>query len=205
MKLNITISLLALLTLLTGTALPCAAQTTPQGDAPAAGAKETGKAESKSREKAKQATENAPRSVQEARGRARLLHETLHGALQVMHRDFFEEDERLNIPSRSLEDVFSELSRSYGVKLHWIAVDLKAMSVDNEPQSDFEKQAARVLKAGKSEFESVSNSEFQFAGKIRLSATCLTCHASRRSNNDDRAAGLVIIMPLNPPVLQKPK
>jgi len=152
---------------------------------------------------AAQIKENAPQSVQEARGRARVLHETLHGALQVMHRDFFRDGERLKIPSRSLEDVFSELARSYGVKLHWIAVDLKAQNVDNEPKSDFEKQAARALKSGKAEFESVSASEFRFAGKIRLSATCLSCHASRRSNNDDRAAGLVIIMPMKITAEQK--
>ena len=145
---------------------------------------------------AKRIRENSPTTVVEARGRARILYETMHGTLQVMHRDFFREDEGLKIPSRSLEDVFSELSRSYGVKLHWIAVDLKAMSVDNEPRTDFEKQAARVLKSGKNEFESVAGNEFRFAGRIRLSATCLSCHASRRSSNDDRAAGLVITMPL---------
>lgn len=146
---------------------------------------------------AKQIKENSPANIVEARGRARILHETLHGTLQVMHRDFFREDEGLKIPSRSLEDVFRELSRSYGVKLHWIAVDLKAMNVDNEPQSDFEKKAVRVLKSGKHEFESVVDNHYHYAGRIRLSAICLSCHASRRSSNDDRAAGLVITMPLN--------
>lgn len=143
-----------------------------------------------------QINKNAPATVVEARGRARILHETLHGALQVMHRDFFREDEGLNIPSRSLEDVFSELATSYGVELHWIAVDLKAMNVDNEPSSDFEKEAVRVLKTGQDEFESIADNRYRFAGKIRLSAICLSCHASARSSNDARAAGLVISMPL---------
>jgi len=146
---------------------------------------------------ATQINENSPTTAIEARGRARILHETLHGTLQVMHRDFFREDEGLKIPSRSLEDVFSELAETWGVKLHWIAVDLKAMSVDNEPETDFEKEAARVLKSGKAEYESVSRKEFRFAGRIQLSAICLSCHASRRSSNDERAAGLVITMPLN--------
>lgn len=146
---------------------------------------------------------HSPTTISEARSRARILHETLHGALQVMHRDFFREDEGLKIPSRSLEDVFSELARSYGVKLHWIAVDLKAMNVDNEPKTEFEKEAARILKSGKGEFESTTGDEFHFAGRIRLSATCLSCHASRRSSNDDRFAGLVITMPLKNGV--KPK
>ena len=145
---------------------------------------------------ARRIRENAPATVAEARGRARMLHETLHGSLQVMHRDFFREDEGLKIPSRSLEDVFREMARSYGVRLHWIAVGLKAMSVENEPKTEFEKEAARIISSGKEEYESVAGDEFRFAGKIRLSATCLGCHASRRSRNDDRSAGLVIIMPL---------
>ncbi len=33
----------------------------------------------------------AAQSIGEARGRATLLHETIHGSLQVMHRDFFVE------------------------------------------------------------------------------------------------------------------
>ena len=150
-----------------------------------------------------QINENSPTTVIEARGRARILHETLHGALQVMHRDFFREDEGLKIPSRSLEDVFHELAETYGVKLRWIAVDLKAMSVDNEPKTDFEKEAVRVLKTGRTEFESASDSEFQFAGRIQLSAICLSCHASRRSSNEERAAGLVITVPLKHSVSSK--
>lgn len=138
---------------------------------------------------------HAPTTIVEARGRARLLHETLHGALQVMHRDFFREDEGLKIPSRSLEDVFRELARSHAIKLRWIAVDANAMDVDHEAKTKFEKDAVRSLKSGKEEFESVTDDEYRFAGRIRLSATCLACHASRRSSNDDRSAGLVIIMP----------
>ncbi|MBD3673910.1 MAG: DUF3365 domain-containing protein [Planctomycetaceae bacterium] len=141
---------------------------------------------------------NTPISVEKARVRARILHETFHGTLQVMHRDFFREDEGRKIPSRSLEDVFSELKRSHEISLRWIAVDLEAMNIDNKPQSDFEKEAVRVLKSGKPEYESVIGNEFHFAGKIRLSATCLSCHASRRSSNDDRAAGLIISFPLKP-------
>ncbi|WP_236696220.1 c-type heme family protein [Rhodopirellula islandica] len=136
-------------------------------------------------------------TVDEARARAMILHETLHGSLQVMHRDFFREDEGLSIPSRSLEDVFAELERTYGIELRWMAVDLKAMNIDNEPESKFEQEAVGVLRSGKNTHEAAADGVYRFAGKIRLSATCLSCHASRRSNNDDRAAGLVISIPLN--------
>jgi len=67
-----------------------------------------------------------------------------------MHRDFFREDQKLTLPSRSLEDVFSEMA----------------------------------------------NDKFHFAGSIRLSASCLKCHARSRSSKDDRKAGLVITMAL---------
>jgi len=141
-------------------------------------------------------SKHTPSTVAEARSRARILHEAMHGALQVMHRDYFREDEGLVLPSRSLEDVFSELASTYGVELRWIAVDLRAMNVDNDPETEFEKEAVRILKSGKDEYEAATDDEYRFVGKIRLSATCLACHASRRSSNDARSAGLVITMPL---------
>jgi hypothetical protein len=141
------------------------------------------------------ASEHAPRSVAEARARARILHETLHGTLQVMHRDFFREDDGTRIPSRSLADVFSELEKSYEIKLHWLAVDTKAMHIDHEPQTDFEKAAVAAFKADESEYEQVDGDAYRYAGRIRLSAVCLTCHLSRRSNNNDRSAALTITMP----------
>jgi len=136
-------------------------------------------------------------TVTEARSRARILHETLHGSLQVMHRDFFREDEGLTIPSRSLEDVFSELKQSYDLELHWLAVDTPAMNVDHQPTGEMQLKAAGALKDGDAEFEAVFEDRYYFAGPIRLSATCLSCHLSRRSSNDDRAAGLMISMPLH--------
>lgn len=138
----------------------------------------------------------APTTVAEARGRARILHETIHGALQVMHRDFFREDEKLTIPSRSLEDVFRELARSFDVEVHWLAVNTEAMNVDHEPQSEFEKRAVKALASGKSEFESSDQDVYRHVGVIRLASQCLKCHVPRRTSTKDRAAGLVITMPL---------
>lgn len=140
-----------------------------------------------------------PATTSEARARARLLHETIHGALQVVHRDFFREDEALAIPSKSLEDVFSELERSHNVELRWLAVNARAMDTDHEPQNEFERDAVKVLQSGKTEYESVTPDRFRFVGSIRLSARCLTCHLPLRSDNEDRAAGLVITMSLKGP------
>jgi len=137
-----------------------------------------------------------PETEIEARTRARMLHETIHGALQVMHRDFFDPDQRLSIPSRSLEDVFKELGQSWQVSVHWLVVNAEAMNVDNEPRDDFEREAAKQLASGKPEYAVKDGNVYRFAGAIRLASQCLKCHAPRRTSTEDRVAGLVISMPL---------
>jgi hypothetical protein len=137
-----------------------------------------------------------PTTVAEARARARLLHETIRGTLQVVHRDFFEEDGSSPIPSASMSDVFTEMARSFDVKMRWLIVQTDVMNVDHRPQDDFEKQAAKQLAKGKPRFESVENGRYRFAGPIRLASQCLKCHVKARTSNEDRIAGLLISMPL---------
>jgi hypothetical protein len=143
---------------------------------------------------------DVPATVDEARARARMLHETIHGALQVVHRDFFDEENIHTIPSRSLEDVFFELQRCHGVSIRWIAVNAKALNVDHKPRDDFEKKAVRVLSSGKDEFESYEaddsevSGRYRHVGSIRLASQCLKCHLPTRSSNEDRLAGLSISM-----------
>ncbi len=144
-------------------------------------------------------------TVDEARGRARILHETIHGALQVVHRDFFDEDAVRTLPSQSLEDVFLELERSFGVSIRWISVNAKAMNIDHEPRDEFEKQAAKALAAGKQEYESYeagdadAPGEYRHAGRIRLASQCLKCHVPNRTSTEDRLAGLTIKMKIASP------
>ncbi|TWT57274.1 hypothetical protein KOR42_06330 [Thalassoglobus neptunius] len=135
-------------------------------------------------------------NVAHARRLASILFESVHGSLQVMHRDLFREDESLSIPSRSLEDVFSVLNRKYNVELRWLAVDTPAMNIDHEPSSEFEKQVVRHLRTQETSFESIEGNRFHYAGRIRLSTTCLGCHVPRRSDNDDRFAGLLMTFDL---------
>ena len=141
-------------------------------------------------------------SVEEARARARILHEAFHGALQVMHRDFFDEDDARVLPSGSLEDVFEALQHSYDIQVRWLAVNAKAMNIDHEANSDFEKQAVAALASGKKEYELVTTNEYLHAGTIRLASQCLKCHLPQRTSTADRAAGLSIRMPLNMPPKQ---
>ena len=136
-----------------------------------------------------------PTTVREARARARLLHETIHGTLQVVHRDFFSGDGSSPIPSASLSDVFAELSRSHSVEIKWLIVQTDVMNTDHRPQDAFEKQAAKQLAMGKPQFESAQDGLYRYAGPIRLASQCLKCHVKERTSNEDRTAGLLISMP----------
>jgi Protein of unknown function (DUF3365) len=138
-----------------------------------------------------------PATVAEARGRARLLYETIRGSLQIVHRDFFIEDESL-IPSHSLEDVFAELERLHNVKVRWLVVNAAILNVDHRPQDQFEMDAVKAIAAGKIQHDETADNEYRFAGRIRLSSQCLKCHVPNRTSTEDRAAGLVIRMPLRP-------
>lgn len=147
-------------------------------------------------------TDSVPpaRTATEARVRARMLHEMVRGTLQVMHRDFFDEDNAHAIPSASLEDVFHEIGESYDVQMKWLIVNTDIVNVDHEAETEFEKAAVKALSKGKPFTEATTADSYQFAGPIRLGSQCLKCHVKRRTNNEDRTAGLVITMPL----LEKP-
>ncbi len=140
-----------------------------------------------------------PTTQAEAKARAVLLHETIHGTLQVVHRDFFLEDESRVIPSASLEDVFEALQESYGVQLKWLVVETDVINVDHKPEGSFETAAVKALVAGKPYLDGVQNDVYYFAGPIRLSSQCLKCHVRNRKDTSDRTAGLVITMPIDVP------
>jgi hypothetical protein len=139
-------------------------------------------------------TEPLPSQV-EARGRARLLHEAMHSTLQIVHHRYFREDEGIPIPAMTLKSVFAEIETSRKVKLRWIAVEAPAMSIDHEPQDEFEREAAKAIAAGK-EYELVENGVYKHAALITLKSECLKCHLPNRKSTDPRAAGLVISMPI---------
>ncbi|MAT15015.1 MAG: hypothetical protein CMJ46_07070 [Planctomyces sp.] len=137
-----------------------------------------------------------PTSVEEARARALLLHETLHGTLQVIHRDFFIEDESRVIPSASLEDVFEAIEESHEVQLKWLIVETDIVNVDHEPQDEYERAAAKALAAGEKYYEQLEADEYAYTGAIRLASQCLKCHVQNRKDTNPRTAGLVIRMPV---------
>lgn len=142
---------------------------------------------------------NPPASVEEARGRARLLHETVHATLQIVHQEFYRENERLPLPAASLRRVFRELQVRQQVELRWLAVNADAMNVDHRPRTPFETSAVTALAAGKGEFELVEGGIYRRAAPITLGSECLRCHAPTRTSNQDRLAALIISQRLSSP------
>jgi hypothetical protein len=134
--------------------------------------------------------------IAEARVRSQLLHETIHGSLQVMHRDFFREEERLRIPSESLEGVFKELEKTWQVKVRWLAVNAKPMNIDHKPADAFERKAASKIGSGEEMYETTEGETYRYAGAITLGNECLKCHVPDRTSLEDRKAALLITMPL---------
>ncbi len=140
--------------------------------------------------------ENLPRSVEEARGRARWIHELVHGALQVMHRDFFDENSvEKSLPSQSLDDVFAEMARSHLVEIRWLGGNANK-GKDHLPKDRFEENAVAALFTGKEEYEAVEEGRFRYVGMIRIQNECLKCHVRDRKSLEDRFGGLAISMPL---------
>jgi len=142
-----------------------------------------------------------PLTVEEARTQARLLQRTYLSTLQMMHRRYFDEDERHPIPARTLEEVFEEVDAGTSRTSRWIAVNSPAMNVDHEPRPGFETDAVAELTAGKTEFERVDDGVYQRAGAVPLTGGCLKCHVSRLSSSvsRQRVAAFVITMPVSTP------
>jgi hypothetical protein len=141
---------------------------------------------------------DAPRAAVPAEQRklARLLHETMHATLQVVHHEYYREDEGLKIPAATLQKVFRELATRQNVQLRWLAVDAEAMNADHKPSTEFEKQAVKALTQGQTEFEQVDGGTYRHVGVITLTSDCLKCHSPTRTSNLDRKAGLVIAIPI---------
>ena len=59
---------------------------------------------------APRATSAKKPTLDEARSRAALLHDTFHATLATVHHEYYREDEGLTVPAFTLKKVFGELS-----------------------------------------------------------------------------------------------
>ena len=97
-----------------------------------------------------------------------------------------------------MEDIFSELQRQSAIEARWIAATLRGMNIDHDPETPFEKLAAREISAGKSEIEEVSSDYYRRAMAIPLSGGCMHCHGGSVSQSTRKHfAGLVISIPID--------
>ena len=140
--------------------------------------------------------ENSQRvTLDVARDRAKLLHEVYASTLDVMHRRYFH-GARAFVPARAMEQVFSDMQRQYQVEASWIAVTLQAMSIDHEPETAFEKEAAEKIRRGELEVELVESGYYRRAVAIPLTGGCVGCHGGfARQSTRKPYAGLVISIP----------
>lgn len=135
-------------------------------------------------------------SVVVARDRAKAMHEVYAATLDALHHHYFHGD-RARVPAKVMEDVFTEVRQKTQMEARWISVSLPPMSIHHEPQSDFEKQAAKEIAAGKAEFDAVEGGYYRRAGAISLSGGCVACHGGLFQGEGRRQfAGLVIGIPL---------
>lgn len=145
-------------------------------------------------------------SVAVARDRAKVMHDVYSATLGTLHHRYFHGD-RATVPARAMEDVFAEIKRNSKVESRWISVNTKAMSLDHDPKTDFEKRAAQEIADGKTEVEVVEDGYYRRAGAIPLGGGCLSCHEGlfRSTAKVQRFAGLVISVPVQTATLESTK
>jgi hypothetical protein len=100
-----------------------------------------------------------------------------------------------------MEDIFKDVASEENLQARWISVNTKAMSIDHEPEDEFEKAAAKAIASGKDNYESVVDGNYRRAGAISLmNRGCLGCHLGFGASTEiDRFAGLVITIPVKTP------
>jgi hypothetical protein len=142
--------------------------------------------------------EKVPRvPVSVARDRARLMHSIYSTTLGVMHDRYFHVDRSI-VPARAMEDVFAEIEKETGSKANWISVNLKAMSINHEPSTEFEKRAAKEIATGEPEVETTEDGYYRRATAIPMTGGCISCHAGVFSQpaKNRKFAALVISIPV---------
>lgn len=136
-------------------------------------------------------------SVEVARDRAHIMHDIYSATLDVLHHRYFHRD-RAIIPARVMHEIFDEIEQTSNVEARWISASMKAMSLDHQPKSDFEKKAAKAIATGTQHLEVIENGYYRRATAIPLAAGCVGCHGglSRQQTDTPKFAGLVISLPI---------
>lgn len=137
-------------------------------------------------------------SLEVARDRAVLMHDIYNASMDAMHHRYFHGD-RAFVPARAMEDVFADIERAHHSSAKWIGASFTPMSIDHEPETDFEKMASRKIAQGEEYVEIIEEGYYRRAGSVRLSAGCISCHSGAFGtfSTSKKFAGLVISIPVN--------
>lgn len=142
--------------------------------------------------------EEIPRvSLDQARERALLMHEIYTATLDAMHTRYFHGDKAV-VPARAMEDVFREMEQRTHTQAKWISASFKAMSLNHDPQTEFERLAAKQLSKGEAAVETIESGYYRRAGSIPLNGGCISCHSGLFASTSParKFAGLVISVPV---------
>lgn len=144
-----------------------------------------------------EAAEKEGLSLEIARDRAKVMMNVYSVTLEVLHHQYFHGD-RAVVPARAMQDIFATIKRQSKVEARWISVNMKPMSINHEPKSDFELKAAREIAAGKDHYEAVEGGFYRRAGPIPLRNGCIGCHGGlfNQPSKTPKFAGLVISVPI---------
>ena len=155
-------------------------------------------AESQSASMQTEASNGESRAISIARDRAQTTQQIHSATLTMLHKRYFHLD-RAPLPARAMQDVFDEIENQSEIKAHWIAANLKPMSIDHTPKTDFEKKAAKAIAAGATELEEVTDGKYHRAVAIPIRGGCLSCHESvHQRSTRKKFAALIVSMPLQP-------
>lgn len=137
-------------------------------------------------------------SLEAARERAELMHKIYTATLETLHHHYFHGD-RATVPARAMKDVFKDMEAQTDVQSRWISASLKPMSIDNKPETPFEKHAAKQIAAKEEKVETIEDGFYRRAGSISLNRGCIGCHAGLlNSSTSQKFAGLIISVPVEP-------
>ncbi|MDB5392256.1 MAG: hypothetical protein JWM11_7902 [Planctomycetaceae bacterium] len=152
------------------------------------------------------ADERARVPVALARDRAKIMQEIYASTLNVMHHRYFHGD-RTIVPARAMEEIFSDMKLETRAQAKWISVNTKAMNIDHEPNSTFEKYAAKEIEAGKSDVEIIEEGYYRRAVAIRLTDGCIRCHENffKEPTKTPKFSVLVVSMPVHSDVVEPEK
>ena len=138
-----------------------------------------------------------PVSLEQARERAKLLHQVYAATLEAVHTNYFEGCRGV-APARAMKDIFRDVEQESGIQARWISASFKAMNIGHEPQTEFEKHAALELARGADPVETVEEGFYRRAAGVPFQGSCIGCHSENFGSTSPRRkyAGLIISIPV---------